>query len=182
MKVASKEEYEKSYLRNKKLQKIFFIISMALFALTIALVIIVIVMTINDVDVVLIPELISSEITFTLRNLLTDFISTALAAAIVLLVFSACVFRRRANFAKAVSNNYDEFAKQMNRFEQTYSPNPSTVDVKPVEEEKPNPEASNKDEPTGKYASIIMEYKKLYEQGFISEEEYIAKKKELENL
>ena len=155
-----KEQLHRLYLSNKKTAKILFIISMSLFGAATAIIAGLVVMITLQVDVILLQQYIEG---FTLQGILRDFFSLFISGAIATLLFSVLIFRRRANMFKQMYDNADKikFAAWKTVI------NPTTVDVKPAEK------------PKGKYDDLIEEYRKLYEQGLITKEDFENKKKEL---
>lgn len=159
-----KAQLERMYKHNLKVKKVLFIISMALFGVATALIFAVIILRINGVDVLLIPEFLSYE--YYLSNALLDLFSTCLAGGIMTLLFSTLIFSRRAVMAKVMLDNYDQIKQEQARMWKTMPSEAPIVDVK---------EAPQK----GKYDDLIKEYQKLCDQGLITKEELEQKKKDL---
>ena len=161
-----KVQLERMYKHSLKVKKVLFIISLVLFGLATAAIVGLIVLLAMNVDVLLMPEFLED---ITLRVILIDLAETFIAGGLVCILFSFLIFARRARFAKAMLDNFDQ---QMASQARTFNSKPSgtpIVDVKPVEPQQ------------NKYAGLITEYQKLYEQGVITKEEFEAKKKELMN-
>lgn len=165
--MVDKKQLEQMYQHNLKVKKILFIISMCLFAAATAFIVGFIILYANGYDVLLIPELLTTEVT--LRGMFIDFFETCLAGALVTLLFSLLIFNRRAMVAKAMLDSFDQIYAEQTRGYATKPSGTPIVDVKPVPNEKPK----------GKYDDLIAEYTKLYEQGIISKEDLENKKKEL---
>jgi hypothetical protein len=163
-----KKQLEKMVKHNLKVKKILFIISLVLLGLGSACLVTFFSLYATGYDVLLMPDFFG-EIQYTLRSLMSDLEIVFISAGAVLMLFSFLIFGRRANFAKAMLDNYDKFKEDQFR---SYNTKPSAapiVDVKPLPEDKPK----------GKYDDLINEYQKLYEQGLISKEDLEKKKKEL---
>ena len=161
-----KQQLEKMVIHNLKVKKVLFIVSMCLFGVACISLIPLIIMTVQGIDVLLIPDLMT--VKYTLSEFLVDVFVTFLSGGVMTLLFSLLIFGRRANFAKALLENYDQvYAEQTKAWRSM--PDASIVDVKPVQEEPKK----------GKYDGLINEYRKLYEQGVITEEEYKQKRKDL---
>ena len=152
-------DLEKFYKRQIQLKNRFLKIAITLFVIAILSLSGFIALYVTGYDVLLIPELIEG---IYLTMLLIDLFSTLTSIGLVMLIFSTLVFARRARIAKMMmqQNRTVDIDRVV-----------VTTDVKPVEKE---PQVN-------KYQNIIDQYKKLYEQGLISKEEYLDKKKELEN-
>lgn len=147
-----------------KVSKVLFIISICLFAAATLTLVGLIIMFAIEKDFIFFPE-IGDGISF--RDILRDFFSLFVSGGVVCVLFSTLIFRRRANFFKMILEHPENF----NSPYQTRSANDNvkTVDVKdaPIEKKK------------GPYDDLIEEYRKLYEQGLITKEEFETKKKEL---
>ena len=165
----NKQQLERLYKHSLKVKKVLFIISMCLFTAALLTLIAFIIMRANNVDVLLIPDYVTTEITLTI--LLIDFFDTFLAGGIVTLLFSVLIYARRARMAKMMLDNYDQMQAQNARMWGTMpsAKEPEVVDVKQVYESKPK----------GKYDELIHEYELLYERGLITKEDLENKKKEL---
>lgn len=152
-------DLEKFYNRQIQLKNRFLKIAITLFVIAALSLSGFIALYVTGYDVLLIPELIEG---IYLTMLLIDLFSTLTSIGLVMLIFSTLVFARRARIAKMMmqQNRTVDIDRVV-----------VTTDVKPVEKE---PQVN-------KYQNIIDQYKKLYEQGLISKEDYLAKKKELEN-
>ena len=152
-------DLEKFYNRQIQLKNRFLKIAITLFVIATLSLSGFIALYVTGYDVLLIPELIEG---IYLTMLLIDLFSTLTSIGLVMLIFSTLVFARRARIAKMMmqQNRTVDIDRVV-----------VTTDVKPVEKE---PQVN-------KYQNIIDQYKKLYEQGLISKEDYLAKKKELEN-
>lgn len=152
-------DLEKFYNRQIQLKNRFLKIAITLFVIATLSLSGFIALYVTGYDVLLIPELIEG---IYLTMLLIDLFSTLTSIGLVMLIFSTLVFARRARIAKMMmqQNRTVDIDRVV-----------VTTDVKPVEKE---PQVN-------KYQTIIDQYKKLYEQGLISKEDYLAKKKELEN-
>ena len=161
-----KQTLESMRRHSLKVKKVLLIVSICLFTVSLLSLIPLIIMRFQGIDVILIPDLLSVD--YYLSELLVDVFVTFLSGGVMTLLFSLLVFGRRANFAQAMLENYDElYAAQSKAWKSM--PDASIVDVKPVQEEPKK----------GKYDDLINEYRKLYEQGLITEEEYKQKRKDL---
>ena len=165
----NKEQLERLYKHSLKVKKVLFIVSMCLFGAAVGSLVSFIILRANNVDMLLIPDYVTTEITLTL--LLIDAFDTFLAGGIVCLLFSVLIYARRARVAKSLLDNYDQMQAQNARAWGTMpsSSEPEVVDVKPIYETKPK----------GKYDDLIHEYELLYERGLITKEDLENKKKEL---
>lgn len=152
-------DLEKFYKRQIQLKNRFLKVAITLFVIATLSLSGFIALYVTGYDVLLIPELIEG---IYLTMLLIDLFSTLTSIGLVMLIFSTLVFARRARIAKMMmqQNRTVDIDRVV-----------VTTDVKPVEKE---PQVN-------KYQNIIDQYKKLYEQGLISKEDYLDKKKELEN-
>lgn len=148
--VPNKEQLQREIDGMMRSRKIFFILSMSFFGVSLALMIASIVVGSRDIN---------SE----LFEYLTYFSGVSLMVAVTMLILRSVLFSYRINVRRAIINGIITVDDKGQ-----YVP---TVDVKPVEEETPK-EMTREEE-------LVKQYEDLQKQGFITEEELEKKRKEI---
>ena len=148
--VPNKEQLQKEIDGMMRSRKIFFILAMSFFGVSLGLMIASIVVGSRDIN---------SE----LFEYLTYFSGVSLMVAVTMLILRSVLFSYRINVRRAIINGIITVDDKGQ-----YVP---TVDVKPVEEEAPKVMTREEE--------LVKQYEELQKQGFITEEELEAKKKEI---
>ena len=106
-----KQTLERMVKHSLKVKKVLLTISICLFAVSPLPLIGLIIMTVQGVDILLVPDLLAVD--YYLSEALVDLFVTILTGAIITLLFAFIIFGRRANFAQAMLDNYDKlYAEQ----------------------------------------------------------------------
>lgn len=147
--VPNKEQLQKEIDGMMRSRKIFFILSMSFFGVSLALMIASIVIGSKDIN---------SE----LFEYLTYFSGVSLMVAVTMLILRSVLFSYRINVRRAIIDGIITIDDKGQ-----YVP---TVDVKPVEEA---PKEMTREE------ELVRQYEELQKQGFITEEELEKKRKEI---